>query len=96
MKLHNLKPAAGANGKEKRIGRGEGSGHGGTSTKGHKGAQSRSGYSKKAGFELKGDVDFSSVAPLCSWITPVPGGVGPMTIAALLQNTLQACLQKDL
>ncbi|MHC1690589.1 MAG: 50S ribosomal protein L15 [Bacteroidales bacterium] len=51
MKLHNLKPAAGANGKEKRIGRGEGSGHGGTSTKGHKGAQSRSGYSKKAGFE---------------------------------------------
>jgi methylenetetrahydrofolate dehydrogenase (NADP+)/methenyltetrahydrofolate cyclohydrolase len=52
--------------------------------------------SKKSGFELKGDVDFSSVAPLCSWITPVPGGVGPMTIAALLQNTLQACLQKDL
>ena len=51
MKLHNLKPAAGSLGREKRIGRGEGSGHGGTSTKGHKGAQSRSGYSRKAGFE---------------------------------------------
>lgn len=51
MKLHNLKPASGANGREKRIGRGEGSGHGGTSTRGHKGAQSRSGYSRKPGFE---------------------------------------------
>ena len=51
MKLHNLKPAAGANNREKRIGRGEGSGHGGTSTRGHKGAQSRSGYSRKLGFE---------------------------------------------
>ena len=50
---------------------------------------------KKSGFELKGDVDFNGVAPNCSWITPVPGGVGPMTIAALLQNTLQACAQKD-
>ncbi len=51
--------------------------------------------SKKSGFELKGDVDYNAVAPLCSWITPVPGGVGPMTIAALLQNTLLACEQKD-
>ena len=51
MKLHNLKPATGAINKEKRIGRGEGSGHGGTSTRGHKGAQSRSGYSRKLGFE---------------------------------------------
>lgn len=51
MKLHNLKPASGATGKVKRIGRGEGSGHGGTSTRGHKGAQSRSGYSRKPGFE---------------------------------------------
>ena len=50
---------------------------------------------KKSGFELKGDVDFSAVAPLCSWITPVPGGVGPMTIAALLQNTLLACQRKN-
>ena len=51
MKLHNLKPATGATNREKRIGRGEGSGHGGTSTRGHKGAQSRSGYSRKLGFE---------------------------------------------
>ena len=45
---------------------------------------------KKSGFALKGDVDFANVAPLCSYITPVPGGVGPMTIAALLMNTFQA------
>lgn len=51
MKLHNLTPNAGSLGREKRIGRGEGSGHGGTSTRGHKGAQSRSGYSRKPGFE---------------------------------------------
>ena len=51
MKLHNLKPAPGSKGREKRIGRGEGSGHGGTSTRGHKGAQARSGYSHKIGFE---------------------------------------------
>ncbi|MGF1534043.1 MAG: 50S ribosomal protein L15 [Bernardetiaceae bacterium] len=51
MKLHSLKPAAGSRKNRKRIGRGQGSGHGGTSTRGHKGAQSRSGYSKKRGFE---------------------------------------------
>ena len=51
MKLNNLTPAAGSKGREKRIGRGEGSGHGGTSTRGHKGAQARSGYSRKIGFE---------------------------------------------
>ena len=51
MKLHHLKPSEGAINREKRIGRGEGSGHGGTSTRGHKGAQSRSGYSRKMGFE---------------------------------------------
>ena len=42
------------------------------------------------GFALKGDIDFKSVAPKCSFITPVPGGVGPMTIASLLLNTLKA------
>lgn len=52
--------------------------------------------SKKSGFALKGDVDFENVAPKCSYITPVPGGVGLMTIAALLKNTYQACLQKQL
>lgn len=51
MKLNNLTPAKGSKGREKRIGRGEGSGHGGTSTRGHKGAQARSGYSRKNGFE---------------------------------------------
>jgi len=51
MKLHELKPAANATKLSKRIGRGQGSGKGGTSTKGHKGAQSRSGYSRKLGFE---------------------------------------------
>jgi large subunit ribosomal protein L15 len=51
MELYNLKPAAGSVKSEKRIGRGQGSGHGGTSTRGHKGAKSRSGYSKKRGFE---------------------------------------------
>jgi len=51
MGLNNLKPAAGSTKSRKRIGRGEGSGHGGTSTRGHKGQKSRSGYSKKVGFE---------------------------------------------
>lgn len=51
MDLSNLKPAKGSVKKRKRIGRGQGSGRGGTSTKGHKGAQSRTGYSKKIGFE---------------------------------------------
>lgn len=47
--------------------------------------------SKKKGYALKGDVDFDNVAPKCSYITPVPGGVGVMTIAALLMNTYKAC-----
>lgn len=46
--------------------------------------------SKPNGFSIKGDVDFKQVAPKCSFITPVPGGVGPMTIASLLLNTLRA------
>ena len=44
----------------------------------------------KRGFRLKGDVDYADVAPKCRWITPVPGGVGPMTIVCLLNNTLEA------
>ena len=50
---------------------------------------------KKSGFRLKGDVDYENVAPKCSWITPVPGGVGPMTIAALLNNTYRSCRRKN-
>jgi large subunit ribosomal protein L15 len=51
MNLSNLKPAEGSRKQRKRVGRGEGSGHGGTSTRGHKGAKSRSGYKSKIGFE---------------------------------------------
>jgi methylenetetrahydrofolate dehydrogenase (NADP+) / methenyltetrahydrofolate cyclohydrolase len=50
---------------------------------------------KKTGFRLVGDVDFPEVAPLCSAITPVPGGVGPMTITALMQNTLKAAFLQN-
>jgi methylenetetrahydrofolate dehydrogenase (NADP+)/methenyltetrahydrofolate cyclohydrolase len=46
--------------------------------------------SKKKGYRLVGDVDFETVAPRCSFITPVPGGVGPMTVAMLMANTFQA------
>lgn len=51
--------------------------------------------SRKSGFRLCGDVDFEAIAPKCSFITPVPGGVGPMTIASLMQNTLQAWQNKQ-
>lgn len=50
---------------------------------------------KKKGFRLNGDVKFDEVAPLCSYITPVPGGVGPMTICSLMQNTLLAAQQRN-
>ena len=48
----------------------------------------------KSGFRLKGDVDFAQVSPKCSFITPVPGGVGPMTIVSLLMNTLKAAAKR--
>lgn len=51
--------------------------------------------SRKSGFRLCGDVDFEKVAPKCSRITPVPGGVGPMTIASLMLNTLEACRRRE-
>ncbi|HTI91048.1 MAG TPA: tetrahydrofolate dehydrogenase/cyclohydrolase catalytic domain-containing protein [Puia sp.] len=51
--------------------------------------------SKKSGFALKGDVKFDEVSPLSSYITPVPGGVGPMTIAALMKNTYRACEERN-
>ena len=50
--------------------------------------------SRKSGFRLKGDVEYDQVATRCSWITPVPGGVGPMTIAALMKNTYRSCLER--
>ena len=46
--------------------------------------------SRKSGYRLNGDVKFDEVAPKCSFITPVPGGVGPMTICSLMKNTLAA------
>ena len=51
--------------------------------------------SKKSGFRLLGDVKFDEVAPKCSFITPVPGGVGPMTIVSLLRNTFQAAKSRE-
>jgi methylenetetrahydrofolate dehydrogenase (NADP+)/methenyltetrahydrofolate cyclohydrolase len=50
---------------------------------------------KKSGFKIKGDVDFENVSANCAWITPVPGGVGPMTIAALMKNTFTSCQLKN-
>ena len=50
---------------------------------------------KKSGYRLAGDVHFESVAPKSDYITPVPGGVGPMTIAMLMKNTLLACERKE-
>ncbi len=50
--------------------------------------------SKKKGYAIKGDVKYDEVAPKCSFITPVPGGVGPMTIAALMKNTYRACIER--
>jgi methylenetetrahydrofolate dehydrogenase (NADP+)/methenyltetrahydrofolate cyclohydrolase len=51
--------------------------------------------SKKRGYSIKGDVDFVNVSPKCSYITPVPGGVGPMTIAALMKNTFRSYKNKN-
>lgn len=68
MELNNLKPANGSTHHDKRIGRGAGSGHGGYATRGNKGAQSRSGYSRKLGFEVvrcRSNVVFlNSVSPI--------------------------------
>lgn len=50
---------------------------------------------KKSGFRLQGDVDYENVAPIASYITPVPGGVGPMTIVSLLKNTITASIKKQ-
>lgn len=51
--------------------------------------------SRKSGYVIKGDVKFAEVSPKCSFITPVPRGVGPMTIAALMLNTYKACIDKN-
>lgn len=52
--------------------------------------------SVKKGYRLVGDVDYAKAKEVCSYITPVPGGVGPITIAMLLRNTLQMCKRQSL
>ena len=51
--------------------------------------------SRKSGYRLVGDVDYASVREVAGWLTPVPGGVGPMTVAMLMSNTLR-CVRKQL
>ena len=82
MKLNNLTPAAGSKGREKRIGRGEGSGHGGTSTRGHKGAQARSGYSRKIGFE-GGQMPIQRRLPKFGFTNPTRVEYKAINVAAL-------------
>ena len=82
MKLNNLTPAAGSKGREKRIGRGEGSGHGGTSTRGHKGAQARSGYSRKLGFE-GGQMPIQSRLPKFGFTNPTRVEYKAINVATL-------------
>ena len=69
MNLSNIKPASGSTKQRKRVGRGEGSGHGGTSTRGHKGAKSRSGYSSKIGFE-GGQMPLQRRVPKFGFVSP--------------------------
>jgi large subunit ribosomal protein L15 len=84
MNLSNLKPAKGSTHKEKRIGRGQGSGHGGTSTRGHKGAQSRSGYSRKFGFE-GGQMPIQRRLPKYGFINRNRIEYKPVNVSALQQ-----------
>ena len=74
MNLSNLQHAAGSRKQRKRVGRGEGSGHGGTSTRGHKGAKSRSGYKSKIGFE-GGQQPLQRRVPKFGFTNPNRGGV---------------------
>lgn len=82
MKLDNLKPATGSTHRNKRIGRGEGSGKGGTATRGTKGAQSRSGYSHKIGFE-GGQMPLQRRVPKWGFKNPTRVEYHPVNVAAL-------------
>lgn len=82
MKLNNLTPAKGSKGREKRIGRGEGSGHGGTSTRGNKGAQARSGYSRKIGFE-GGQMPIQRILPKWGFTNPTRVEYKGINVSAL-------------
>lgn len=87
--LSNLKPAAGSVKKRKRIGRGQGSGHGGTSTRGHKGAQSRSGYSRTRGFE-GGQMPLQRVVPKFGF-----NNINRVEYKAINLSTLQSLAESE-
>ena len=82
MKLHNLKPAKGATHSRKRVGRGEGSGHGGTSTRGMNGAKHRSGYEHKIGFE-GGQMPIQRRLPKFGFKNPTRIEYQPVNVSAL-------------
>lgn len=82
MKLENLKPAKGATHNSKRVGRGQGSGKGGTATRGTKGAQSRTGYSHKIGFE-GGQMPLQRILPKFGFKNPTRVDYQPVNVAAL-------------
>ena len=89
MNLSNIKPGKGSTKQRKRVGRGEGSGHGGTSTRGHKGAKSRSGYSSKIGFE-GGQMPLQRRVPKFGFVSPNRveyKGVNLDTLQALVEKT---------
>ena len=88
MNLSNIQPAKGSTKKRKRVGRGEGSGHGGTSTRGHKGAKSRSGYSSKVGFE-GGQMPLQRRVPKFGFTSP-----NRVEYKGVNLDTLQALVEK--
>lgn len=88
MELHNLKPAEGATKGSKRVGRGQGSGKGGTSTRGHKGAQSRSGYSRKIGFE-GGQMPIYRILPKRGF-----KNINRVSYSAINLSTIEALVEK--
>jgi large subunit ribosomal protein L15 len=89
MELNNLKPAEGSTKKEKRIGRGQGSGHGGTSTRGHKGAKSRAGYKSKRGFQ-GGQMPLQRIVPKFGF-----KNVNRIEYKAINLSTLQTLAEKE-
>ena len=94
MNLSNITPAKGSTKKRKRVGRGEGSGHGGTSTRGHKGAKSRSGYSSKIGFE-GGQMPLQRRVPKFGFTSPNRveyKGVNLDTLQALVESLGKAAI----
>lgn len=93
MKLSELKPAAGSVKKNKRIGRGQGSGKGGTSTRGHKGAKSRSGYKQKLGFE-GGQMPLQRRVPKFGFTSPNRIETKPINLDALQSMAEQYNLDK--